>query len=131
MIEKQEKFCRMFQQIREKYYEADEEAFEALREAFEEAVAELKESRLIVDNTNKTNCVIDEEIKNRDEKQRATTLSDLISNKEDDEFDLGWDSNYNNDSEEEHYIIYWTVGGKLCSGYFDENGKLHRINKTT
>ena len=45
MIEKQEKFCRMFQQIREKYYEADEEAFEALREAFEEAVAELKESR--------------------------------------------------------------------------------------
>lgn len=45
MIEKQEKFCRMFQLIREKYYEADEEAFEALREAFEEAVAELKESR--------------------------------------------------------------------------------------
>jgi len=45
MIEKQEKFSQMFQQIREKYYEADEEAFEALREAFEEAVAELKESR--------------------------------------------------------------------------------------
>ena len=45
MIEKQEKFCRMFRLIREKYYEADEEAFEALREAFEEAVAELKESR--------------------------------------------------------------------------------------
>ena len=45
MIEKQEKFCRMFQLIREKYYEADDEAFEVLQEAFEDAVAELKESR--------------------------------------------------------------------------------------
>ena len=45
MIEKQEKFSQMFQQIREKYYEAHDGDFDALREAFEDAVAELKESR--------------------------------------------------------------------------------------
>jgi|GEM_PF-5889269 len=45
MIEKQEKFCRMFQQIREKYQDADDEAFDVLQMAFEEAVSELKESR--------------------------------------------------------------------------------------
>ena len=45
MIEKQKKFCSMFLQIREKYYDASDEDFDVLREAFEDTVAELKDSR--------------------------------------------------------------------------------------
>ena len=79
--------------------------------------------KLISDETNKGFCVIDEEIENWRRKQRAKVLSDLIE----DEFDLGWDPNYSND--ENKRITYWVVGEKICGGYFDEKGKLHRINE--
>ena len=87
--------------------------------------------KLVVDETNKKFCVIDEEIENWYRKQRAKALSDLVSSdKKEDEFNLGCDSAHNIEDENGHCVVYWTAGKKLCSGYFDENGKLHRTDGT-
>ena len=48
---------------------------------------------------------------------------------ENEEFDLGFDPDCRND-EEEHRIIHWIAGDKICSGYFDEKRKLHRTDGT-